>query len=168
MGFADRWDVARQGAREGTMAKKEKKHQHGEGNGAGKLNGAMCVNGTANGSANGRANGHANGHDGGARLRLGKDCDYERELRRLQVELVKLQEWIRHEGLRVVVLFEGRDAAGKGGAIKRIAESLNPRVCRIAALGHADGAREDAMVFSAVCGAFAGGGRDGAVRSKLV
>ena len=69
-----------------------------------------------------------------APLRLGKDCDYERELRRLQIELVKLQEWIRHEGLRVVVLFEGRDAAGKGGAIKRIAESLNPRVCRIAAL----------------------------------
>jgi polyphosphate kinase 2 len=68
-------------------------------------------------------------------LRLGKDCDYERELSRLQVELVKLQEWIRHEGLRVVVLFEGRDAAGKGGAIKRITESLNPRVCRVVALG---------------------------------
>jgi len=67
-------------------------------------------------------------------LRIGKDCDYERELRRLQIELVKLQEWIKHEGLRVVVLFEGRDAAGKGGAIKRIAESLNPRVCRIVAL----------------------------------
>jgi polyphosphate kinase len=69
-----------------------------------------------------------------ASLRLGKDCEYERELRRLQIELVKLQEWIKHEGLRVVVLFEGRDAAGKGGAIKRIAESLNPRVCRIVAL----------------------------------
>jgi polyphosphate kinase 2 len=68
-------------------------------------------------------------------LRLGKGCKYERELSRLQIELVKLQEWIRHEGLRVVVLFEGRDAAGKGGAIKRIAESLNPRVCRIVALG---------------------------------
>jgi polyphosphate kinase len=67
-------------------------------------------------------------------LRLGKGCDYERELRRLQIELVKLQEWIRHKGLRVVALFEGRDAAGKGGAIKRIAESLNPRVCRIVAL----------------------------------
>jgi polyphosphate kinase 2 len=67
-------------------------------------------------------------------LRIGKDCDYVRELRRLQIELVKLQEWIRHKGLRVVVLFEGRDAAGKGGAIKRITESLNPRVCRIAAL----------------------------------
>jgi polyphosphate kinase 2 (PPK2 family) len=67
-------------------------------------------------------------------LHLDKDCDYERELRRLQVELVKLQEWIRHENLRVVVLFEGRDAAGKGGAIKRITESLNPRVCRVVAL----------------------------------
>ncbi len=60
---------------------------------------------------------------------------YEKELKRLQVELVKLQEWVKHEGLRVVVVFEGRDAAGKGGAIQRIAECLNPRVCRIAALG---------------------------------
>jgi polyphosphate kinase 2 len=68
-------------------------------------------------------------------LHLGKECNYDRELVRLQVELVKLQEWIRHEGLRVVVLFEGRDAAGKGGAIKRITESLNPRVCRVVALG---------------------------------
>ena len=67
-------------------------------------------------------------------MRLGKDCNYERELRRLQVELVKLQEWIRQEKLRVVVLFEGRDAAGKGGAIKRSTESLNPRACRVAAL----------------------------------
>ncbi len=59
---------------------------------------------------------------------------YNRELARLQVELVKLQEWIRHEGLKVVVLFEGRDAAGKGGTIKRITQSLNPRVCRVVAL----------------------------------
>ena len=59
---------------------------------------------------------------------------YERELERLQLELVKLQEWIRHEGLRVVVVFEGRDTAGKGGAIKRIVERLNPRVVRVAAL----------------------------------
>jgi len=68
-------------------------------------------------------------------LRLGKDCDYDDELSRLQIELVKLQEWIRHKGLRVVVLFEGRDAAGKGGAIKRITQSLNPRICRVVALG---------------------------------
>jgi len=67
-------------------------------------------------------------------LRLGKDCDYDKELSRLQIELVKLQEWIRQEKLRVVVIFEGRDAAGKGGAIKRITESLNPRVCRVVAL----------------------------------
>ena len=68
-------------------------------------------------------------------LSLGRDCSYKRELRRLQVELVKLQEWVRLKGLRVVVLFEGRDAAGKGGTIKRITESLNPRVCRVVALG---------------------------------
>jgi polyphosphate kinase len=59
---------------------------------------------------------------------------YETELRRLQVELVKFQEWVRSRGLRVVCLFEGRDAAGKGGAIKRISECLNPRVCRVVAL----------------------------------
>src|SRR5687768_15454189 len=59
---------------------------------------------------------------------------YEKELRKLHVELVKLQEWIKHRGLKVVVIFEGRDAAGKGGAIKRITESLNPRVCRVVAL----------------------------------
>src|ERR1035438_36437 len=53
------------------------------------------------------------------------DYDYDKELCRLQVELVKLQEWVRHEGLKVVVLFEGRDAAGKGGTIKRITQSLN-------------------------------------------
>ena len=59
---------------------------------------------------------------------------YQKELRRLQVELVKLQEWVRSRGLKVVCLFEGRDAAGKGGAIKRVSECLNPRVCRIVAL----------------------------------
>src|SRR5688500_17392082 len=59
---------------------------------------------------------------------------YERELLRLQAELVKLQEWVRVEGARVVVIFEGRDAAGKGSAIKRVAQYLNPRVARIAAL----------------------------------
>ena len=59
---------------------------------------------------------------------------YEAELHKLQVELVKLQEYIRHAGLRVAVVFEGRDAAGKGGTIKRLTEYLNPRVVRIAAL----------------------------------
>ena len=60
---------------------------------------------------------------------------YEKELAKLHIELVKLQEWIKHKGLKVVVIFEGRDAAGKGGVIKRITECLNPRVCRIVALG---------------------------------
>ena len=60
---------------------------------------------------------------------------YEEELAKLQVELVKLQEWIKFKGLRVMALFEGRDAAGKGGTIKRITECLNPRVCRVVALG---------------------------------
>ena len=59
---------------------------------------------------------------------------YEQELTRLQVELVKLQMWIKHKGLKIVVIFEGRDAAGKGGTIKRMTESLNPRTCRVAAL----------------------------------
>jgi polyphosphate kinase 2 len=60
---------------------------------------------------------------------------YEKELQKLQIELVKLQRWIKAKGLKVVVIFEGRDAAGKGGVIKRITQSLNPRICRIVALG---------------------------------
>jgi polyphosphate kinase 2 len=59
---------------------------------------------------------------------------YFRELFRMQHELIRLQDWVVHKGLRVVVLFEGRDSAGKGGAIKRITQRLNPRVCRVAAL----------------------------------
>src|SRR6201982_1660515 len=59
---------------------------------------------------------------------------YEAELFRLQGELVKMQEWVRTEGARIVIIFEGRDAAGKGGAIKRVTEFLNPRVARITAL----------------------------------
>jgi polyphosphate kinase len=60
--------------------------------------------------------------------------EYDRELRRLQVELVQLEEWIRHEGLSVVVIFEGRDTAGKGGMIKRITTLLNPRFVKVVAL----------------------------------
>ncbi|HKA80808.1 MAG TPA: polyphosphate kinase 2, partial [Xanthobacteraceae bacterium] len=59
---------------------------------------------------------------------------YFKELFRLQGELVKLQDWVLHNKLKVVVIFEGRDSAGKGGVIKRITQRLNPRVCRIAAL----------------------------------
>jgi len=60
---------------------------------------------------------------------------YKDELLRLQTELVKLQYWVKEKGLKVVVVFEGRDAAGKGGAIKRISECMNPRICRVVALG---------------------------------
>ena len=63
-----------------------------------------------------------------------KTKDYDKELAKLHVELVKLQEWVKQEKLKIVIIFEGRDAAGKGGVIKTIAECLNPRICRIAAL----------------------------------
>lgn len=96
-------------------------HKHGSDseNTSAKTNGATPANGA-----------------GRSPLKLGKNNDYvyNDELRQLQIELVKLQEWIRQKGLKLVALFEGRDAAGKGGAIKRITECLNPRVCRVVAL----------------------------------
>ena len=69
----------------------------------------------------------------GARRKISASA-YEKELIRLQIELVKMVEWIRRRGLKVVVVFEGRDAAGKGGVIKRITQHLSPRICRVAAL----------------------------------
>jgi len=69
----------------------------------------------------------------GRRGRIRKKV-YERELARLQIELVKLQEWIKAQALKVVVIFEGRDAAGKGGVITRITQTLNPRIVRVVAL----------------------------------
>jgi polyphosphate kinase 2 len=68
-----------------------------------------------------------------AKRRLGVRV-YEKELLRLQTELVKLSAWVKGKGLKVVVLFEGRDAAGKGGAIKRITEAISPRLCQVVAL----------------------------------
>ncbi len=68
------------------------------------------------------------------KLKKLSDKVYERELEKLQIELVKLQYWIKETGLKVVVIFEGRDAAGKGGTIKRITEKLNPRIVRVVAL----------------------------------
>lgn len=67
--------------------------------------------------------------------RIGKK-KYSAELFRLQLELIKLQEWVKAKGLKVVVVFEGRDAAGKGGVIKRISQYLNPRVVRVALYLH--------------------------------
>jgi len=64
-----------------------------------------------------------------------KNKTYVKTLTDFQAELVKLQKWVKDRGLKVIVIFEGRDAAGKGGAIKRITQSLNPRICRVVALG---------------------------------
>lgn len=97
------------------------------------------------GNSNGKSKGAKAKSAGGAKAGNGasptvakpkkiKTAVYEKELARLQIELVKLQEWIKAQGLRVVVVFEGRDAAGKGGVIKRITESLSPRICRVVAL----------------------------------
>ena len=74
------------------------------------------------------------GQDESVPKKINKDF-YEKELMKLQIELVKLQEWIKQKQLKVIVIFEGRDAAGKGGVIKRITQSLNPRICRVVALG---------------------------------
>src|SRR5260370_25125698 len=63
-----------------------------------------------------------------------KNKEFEKELEKLQVELVKLQHWVQHEGMRVIIVFEGRDAAGKGGTIERNVERVSPRVFRVVAL----------------------------------
>ena len=63
-----------------------------------------------------------------------KRAKYEKELRRLQAELCRLQEWVKHKGLRVIIVFEGRDAAGKGGTIRALTERVSPRVFRVVAL----------------------------------
>src|SRR5580692_11660345 len=75
-----------------------------------------------------------------------KRNEYEEKLHQLQIELCKLQEWVRHEGLRIIVIFEGRDAAGKGGAIKAITERVSPRVFRVAALP-APSDREKTLIY---------------------
>src|SRR5271169_4167692 len=71
---------------------------------------------------------------------------YEKELRKLQVQLCRLQDWVKHEGLRVIIVFEGRDAAGKGGAIKAITERVSPRVFRVVALP-APSSREKTQMY---------------------
>ncbi len=80
------------------------------------------------------ANQSGNGSEVSARRPNIAKKHYEKELFRLQLELVKLQGWVKREGLKIVVIFEGRDAAGKGGVIKRINQYLSPRICRVSAL----------------------------------
>ena len=84
------------------------------------------------GSADG--SGDQPGSSDGTGTKVLSKVAYEKELARLQTELVRMQEWVVHEGLRVVVIFEGRDTAGKGGTIKRILERLNARYCKVVAL----------------------------------
>jgi len=84
---------------------------------------------------------------------------YEKELRKLQVELCALQDWIKREGLRLVVVFEGRDAAGKGGTIKAITERVSPRVFRVVALP-APSTRKRAIISAALRRAPSDGGRN--------
>ena len=79
--------------------------------------------------------GHSEENNGKKKIKRLNKKFYEAELVKLQIELVKLHYWIKDQGLKVVVIFEGRDAAGKGGTIKRITERLNPRICRVEALG---------------------------------
>src|SRR5918993_3154529 len=80
-----------------------------------------------------RRRNRSNGDDEPKTGKLGRR-DYDKELERLHVELVKLQEWVVHKGLRVCVVFEGRDGAGKGGTIKALTERVSPRVFRVVAL----------------------------------
>jgi polyphosphate kinase 2 len=83
----------------------------------------------------GADHGHASPAENGTAPKVVSKTEYEKELARLQTELVRMQEWVVHEGLRVLVIFEGRDTAGKGGTIKRITERLNARYLRVVALG---------------------------------
>src|SRR6478735_2592637 len=75
-----------------------------------------------------------------------KSWDYEKEMKRLQIELAHLQAWVKKSGVRIVIIFEGRDAAGKGGMIKRITEKVSPRVFRVIAL-HAPTDREKTQIY---------------------
>ena len=77
--------------------------------------------------------------------------EYQGQLRKLQVELCKLQDWVKRQGLRVIVIFEGRDAAGKGGTINAITERVSPRVFRIVALPRHRTARRRKCICNATC-----------------
>jgi polyphosphate kinase 2 (PPK2 family) len=92
--------------------------------------------------------------------------EYEKELRRLQVELSRLQDWVKQKALRIIIVFEGRDGAGKGGTIKAITERVSPRVFRVVALP-APSDREKTQMYM-LLGVLPGGWRDRDLRSKLV
>ena len=91
--------------------------------------------------------------------------DFESKLEKLDVELVKLQLWVQKKGLRVIVVFEGRDAAGKGGVIKRIVERVSPRVFRIVALPAPTEREKSQLYLQRYISTFSGGGRSDHFRS---
>lgn len=80
--------------------------------------------------------------------------EYQQALRKLHVELVKLQRWVVHKGLKVCIVFEGRDGAGKGGTIKAITERVSPRVFRVVALPRQPSANAASSIFSAISSIF--------------
>ena len=94
--------------------------------------------------------------------------DYFRELLRLQAELIKLQDWVSHHKEKVVVIFEGRDSAGKGGAIKRITQRLNPRVARVVALPAPSDREKTQWYFQRYVPHLPAGGGNCPVRPQLV
>ena len=93
---------------------------------------------------------------------------YEKELRKLQGELCQLQEWVKYKGLRVIIVFEGRDAAGKGGTIKALTERVSPRVFRSGGVARAVRPREVAAVHAALHAALPGRRRGRDLRPELV
>ena len=94
--------------------------------------------------------------------------DYDKALRELQVDLCALQEWVKHKGLRVVVVFEGRDAAGKGGVIKAITERVSPRVFRVVALPAPSDREKSQLYMQRYVPHLPGRGRDRDLRPQLV
>ena len=97
-----------------------------------------------------------------------KRKQYEKELRRLQAELCRLQDWVKLKGLRIIVLFEGTDGAGKGGTIKAITERVSPRVFHIVALPAPSDREKSPDLHPALHRAFSCGGRNGTLRPQLL
>ncbi len=93
---------------------------------------------------------------------------YEKELRKLQAQLCQLQDWVKQKGLRVIIIFEGRDAAGKGGTIRAITERVSPRVFRVVALPAPSDREKSQMYMQRYMRALPGGGRDRDLRPQLV
>ena len=113
-------------------------------------------------SKNGKGNGNGNGN---GKL---KRKQYEKELRRLQTELCQLQDWVKHNGMRVVVIFEGRDGAGKGGTIRAITERVSPRVFRVVALPAPSDREKIADLHAALHATLPRGRRGRDLRPQLV